>query len=71
MKTLRYIKVTVTEPFSGGILKIFDGAKRVLPNIYLQPLKEPSIEGVSKAIVDYDRAHRKKGGYRICNECRS
>ncbi|HDZ27325.1 hypothetical protein LCGC14_0732880 [marine sediment metagenome] len=63
MRTLNYIKVWVTEPFSGGILKIFDGALRVLPNIYLQPIKEPSYEAVSKDSADYDRAHRKKEGY--------
>ena len=63
MKILKSLRVTVNEPFSGGILRVFDGAKRVLPNIYLQPINEPSYEGVPKAIAKYDRAHRKKDGY--------
>lgn len=63
MKALKYIRVSVTEPFSGGIVKIFDSTLRVLPNIYLHPLQEPTYIGVSKKLADYYRAHRKKDGY--------
>lgn len=63
IKILKYIKVTVQEPFSGGILKIFDGNLKILPNIYLHPLKEPSYEGISRDLGTYLEAKQEKDGY--------
>lgn len=65
MKVLKRLLITVNEPFSGGKLKIFDGAKRVFPNIYLAPLTEPSYEGVLRSVAAYDQLHRKKDRYTI------
>lgn len=63
MNVLRHLKITIHEPFSGGILRVCDGAKQVLPAISLPSLKAPSYEGISKELADYDRAHRQKDGY--------
>lgn len=48
MKALRSIKISVSGPFEdGGFVKIFDGAKQVLPAIYLRPIpkQEKSYSG--------------------------
>lgn len=62
-KVLQRIKVTVREPFSGGTLIVKAGGKQILPPIYLAGVREPNYENVCQDVIDYDKAHRQKGGY--------
>ena len=65
MSHLRRIRITIDEPFSGGALKIREGGKQVLPNIYLPQLKPPDYEAVDQDIVRYLASHRQKGTLKI------
>ncbi len=55
MKVLKRLRITVTSPFSGGKVMLFDGAKRVLPDIHLP--------GLIEATFDHIRFPGKKGSY--------
>lgn len=63
MRVLNAIKVTVTEPFSGGKLTLKVNNVQIAPVLYLRAIQKADYEGVSPELAAWHRSHRIPDSY--------